>query len=163
YNALLEEAIRELKGEEVPKKPAPEIHIPIEAYIPEEYVEEEAQRLGLYKRLSLVEGEEELEELKEEIRDRFGPPPAEVRNLFEVIELKIWLQRYRVQRLEMKAGELRLLLSDGRVDPERLVRAVEESKGKARLTPSGELILEVGGMGWRESIEEAKTFLQRLS
>ncbi|RLA95851.1 MAG: transcription-repair coupling factor, partial [Deltaproteobacteria bacterium] len=163
YNALLEEAIRELKGEEVPKKPTPEIHIPIEAYIPEEYVEEEAQRLGLYKRLSLVEGEEELEELKEEIRDRFGPPPAEVRNLFEVIELKIWLQRYRVQRLEMKAGELRLLLSDGRVAPERLVRAVEESKGKARLTPSGELILEVGGMGWRESIEEAKTFLQRLS
>ncbi len=163
YNALLEEAIRELKGEEVPKKVTPEIHIPIEAYIPEEYVEEETQRLGLYKRLSLVEGEEELEELKEEIRDRFGPPPAEVRNLFEVIELKIWLQRYRVQRLEIKAGELRLLLSDGRVDPERLVRAVEESKGKARLTPSGELILEVGGMGWRKSIEEAKTFLQRLS
>ena len=163
YNALLEEAIRGLKGEEVPKKPTPEIHIPIEAYIPEGYVEEETQRLGLYKRLSLIEDEEELEELKEEIRDRYGPPPTEVRNLFEVIELKIWLQRYRVQRLEMKAGELRLLLSDGRVDPERLVRAVEESKGKARLTPSGELILEVGGMGWRESIEEAKTFLQRLS
>ena len=99
YTQLMEKAVRELKGEHVAEEIDPEIQIRVPAYIPEDYVEDPNQRLALYKRLSLVTSEGALGELSEEIRDRFGPIPPIVKDLFEVIAIRVRMKRVMIESL----------------------------------------------------------------
>ncbi len=78
YLQLLEEAIREFKGETTEEAaPEPEIRLPVAAYLPEDYVPDIQQRLALYRRLSGRLTPAMIDELEEELVDRFGPhaPP----------------------------------------------------------------------------------------
>ena len=158
YNTMLEEAIRELKGEVTTERITPEIHIPIEAYIPPDYIEDEAQRLLFYKRLSMVEDETSLEDIAEELRDRYGALPPQVEGLLEVISIKLRLQRLGITRLDIRDGELRAKLSPTAVEPEGLVRALEQGRD-LRLTPSMELILPVKGQ-WQGALRELEDLLK---
>jgi len=160
YNAMLEEAIREIKGEEVSERITPEIKVPVEAYIPDDYIEDESQRLLFYKRLSMLEDEAALEEIRGELRDRYGPLPPQVEELLEVIRLKVRLQRYWVRRFEVREGEVRLKMAPGVIDPQRLVQILSKEGERLRLTPTMELILRHDGLHWRQAAEEAEALLQ---
>jgi len=103
YLQLLEQAIREFKGE--PQKetlPDPEIRLPVAAYLPEDYVPDVQQRLALYRRLSDRLSPEMVRELEEELLDRFGPLPPEGLNLLEVVRAKHALRRLGIKRLDMQ-------------------------------------------------------------
>lgn len=163
YNSLLEKAMRELKGEEVRERVTPEIHIPIEASIPAEYIANDNQRLLFYKRLSVLEDEEEIEEITEELEDRFGPLPPPLLNLLEVIRLKIWLSTFSVQRFELRDNRAVLtFVAEGAISPEKVVDLIEQGGGKYRLTPEMRLIYTPEARHWREVLEETRNILQGL-
>ena len=79
---MMENAVRELRGEEVTPDIEPEIRLGISAYFPDDYIPDVNQRLFFYKRLASLRNPLELEEIKEEIRDRFGPYGAAVDKSF---------------------------------------------------------------------------------
>ena len=88
YTNLLEETINELKGEPVTHRALPPFDVAVDAYIPEEYVLSETQKITLYKRIGSARSVEEVDELGDEITDRFGRPPAPVRRLLEIMRLR---------------------------------------------------------------------------
>jgi transcription-repair coupling factor (superfamily II helicase) len=103
YLQLLEQAIREFKGEAPAEMaPDPEIRLPLAAYLPEDYVPDVQQRLALYRRLSGPLTPEMVTELEEEFLDRFGPIPPEGRNLLEVVRAKHFLRRLGIKRLDLQ-------------------------------------------------------------
>lgn len=164
YMQLMEKAVRELKGEEVIEEVTPEIHFHLPAFIPESYVEEPSERLNLYRRLSLCRSDEEVETIREEMRDRFGRIPEEVDHLLEVIKVKILLTRLSIRKLEETVSQLVLTFDERtRVPPQRVVRLVQEGKGRYRFTPDSRLIIE----GWRDMRKDpfgaAKKLLQALA
>ena len=114
YCSLLEEAIQELKeGEKHPGKMEkkkdkilPLVEIKIDAYIPREYIPDLKQRLLYYQKLAPVTQMEELEEIKEELKDRYGVFLNKVRNLLEIVYLKISLQKLFIEHLEVKEHRL---------------------------------------------------------
>uniref|UniRef100_A0A7C2PD54 Transcription-repair-coupling factor n=1 Tax=candidate division WOR-3 bacterium TaxID=2052148 RepID=A0A7C2PD54_UNCW3 len=83
---LLEQAILELEGQKFAEK---DIKVKTEAYIPYNYIENESIRLSFYKKLADAKTEEQLQKLREELLDRFGPIPPEVEELFYVQRIKI--------------------------------------------------------------------------
>ena len=89
YCELLEEAVKEIKGikEQTPRQVVIEINE--NAAIPAEYIEDEQQRIALYRRLNILGNEKELEDFKVELRDRFGKIPKQCLRLFEIIKLRI--------------------------------------------------------------------------
>ncbi len=89
YCELLSEAVKEAKGLKEPTPRQVVIDIRENAYIPGEYIEDEQQRIALYRRLNLLSGEKELAEFKEELTDRFGKIPHQCAKLFEIVNLKI--------------------------------------------------------------------------
>src|SRR5690606_8749345 len=90
YMRLLEQAVRQLKGEEGEKsRPASEVSVDGAAYIPDEYVPDEAQKLHLYRRLSTLQGVEEVDQVRREFRDRYGPLPQEVETLLNTSALRL--------------------------------------------------------------------------
>src|SRR5881398_3475420 len=126
YVELLAEAVAELSGERRPAARPVRVEATVDAYVPAPYIEAEALKIDLHRRLALTADEDELRELHAATEDRYGPLPEPVQNLFAIQEAKLKLARlgadYLVFRggratvgpVELGSGELRALR--GRVD-----------------------------------------------
>jgi transcription-repair coupling factor (superfamily II helicase) len=123
YCRLLEEAIKGLREEKEGKEKdiTPIIDIRIDAYIPEGYIPDLKQRVLIYKKLAEIKDLEGLERAKEELRDRYGIYPQEVRNLFEIIYLKVFLRKLGISSLVVKENKL-------------ILRYLENIETKAKLS-----------------------------
>ena len=109
YTRLLEETVRRIRaGEGEIERPETEVSVEGTALIPEEYVADEAQKLHFYRRLSRLESRAELEGLREELRDRFGPLPPEVRTLLDTTALRLLGSDLGIERLLVGGWETRL-------------------------------------------------------
>ncbi|MFQ6104867.1 MAG: transcription-repair coupling factor [Candidatus Glassbacteria bacterium] len=113
YYRLLDEAIREMKGEEKKEKQPVEVLAGVEAYLPDEYVGSSDQKLSLYRKLSTVETIKKLNQLKEEIADRFGPLPPVGRNLLKLMEVKILASDLGVKSISLRGNRASLAFSEG--------------------------------------------------
>lgn len=89
YCTLLEEAVRELKGEVIKPKIEVTIDVLLEAYIPTDYIADGATRIAVYQELSAVEDEGALDEIERGLADRFGPVPVVVVQLMLLMRIKI--------------------------------------------------------------------------
>ena len=125
YCRLLEEAVRELReekeGKEKKEDVTPVIDVKIDAYIPEGYIPDLKQRVLIYKKLAEIKDLEDLEREKEELRDRYGAYPRELRNLLEIIYLKIFLRKLGIGSLVLKENKL-------------ILRYLEDVEIKAKLS-----------------------------
>jgi transcription-repair coupling factor (superfamily II helicase) len=112
YSKLLTEAVESVKAEHnaqpapnlltPPSRLQPTVDLPITALLPEEYVPDMSQRLVLYGRLARAVTTQEVDELAQELRDRFGEPPEPVRNLIFLAEVKALAFQARVQELKQE-------------------------------------------------------------
>jgi transcription-repair coupling factor (superfamily II helicase) len=145
YSELLDEAVRELRGEPPREDIDPDVQLPVPAFIPEAYVPDVHQRLFFYKRLAQAGTDEELDEIRAEMIDRCGDPPHEVDALCEVMAVKVRLRELRIRALEAGPGRLVLTLGEGAaLDPFRLAKHVQSSAGALRLTPDMKLVIRLG-------------------
>lgn len=163
YLQILERAVQELKGEETIPEVEPEIDLPIQAFIPGDYVEDINERLVFYRRLSSSRSEEETLEIKEELRDRYGLLPPVLENLLQVMSLKLLLKKAGVRRVYTEKGKVVLTFDpQSPVDPTRIVSAVARGKGQREFTPDQRLKVwpqEKGGIGW---VAETKKVLLEI-
>jgi transcription-repair coupling factor (superfamily II helicase) len=112
YCQLLAEAVEELKARqmgEVKKKEAeltPSIALPITAYVPEEYMPNLNARLSLYRRLAKVDCSEEIEDITQELRDRFGALPQPAKNLLYVVEIKMLAAKTGVESIYTQGKQI---------------------------------------------------------
>ena len=157
YLKLLEETLRELRGEAVEEAPSVTIDLPVPMSIPTEYVDDANLRMELYRKIADEPGPVMLAELA----DRFGPPPAAVETLVEVADLKRLAERLRVQSIAAKGGELIIRLRrDARIDVERLIEMVSSRPG-ATFSPTGVLSMTGAGAG-RPMLSLARQTLESL-
>jgi transcription-repair coupling factor (superfamily II helicase) len=134
YSKLLAEAVRELHGEPTTSAVETVVSVNVEGYIPEDYVPEVNQRLALYKRLAGVASDVELEDLRSELLDRFGPLPDAAAQLLDVVRVRIAARALAVERLEAGAGRALITFAPSTpLQPQRLVRTIERSRGRLRL------------------------------
>jgi transcription-repair coupling factor (superfamily II helicase) len=163
YTHLLERMVRQLRGEKLLESITPEMKLPFATFIPDEYIGDAHQRLVFYKRLSSAPSEEDIDDMSEELRDRYGPIPAPALNLLEAMKLKQLLTRLRVRKLNL-SGEKAVIAFDesSEVSPQGIVSLVEENSNRFQFTPSLELILSIGKGGWEETFGKVKSTLQEL-
>src|SRR4051812_11810521 len=102
YTTMLERTVREIKGEQQAETFTTQLNLALNLRIPSEYVTEENQRLRMYKRIAGAETDQQLGDVRDELTDRYGEPPATVRNLLEYAELKLLAKRLGVISIERK-------------------------------------------------------------
>ncbi len=107
YCQLLREAVKRLKGERI--TPEPELQLDIPSYIPEGFIPDSHLRVAVYKKILLAESEEEIEKLKEEIRDRFGTYPEIMENLFLIARVRIYAKRKGITKVSLKGNEIKII------------------------------------------------------
>jgi transcription-repair coupling factor (superfamily II helicase) len=145
YVRLLEETVRELKGEEI----VPEIHsalnLSLDIRIPTDYVSDENQRLRAYRSIANAADATARERTEKELEDRYGPVPAAVRNLLQYSALKTLAEQIGIEAIDRRNTLLTVKFHpETRVDPARLMNIVSKTKG-AQFTPAGVLILPLPG------------------
>jgi transcription-repair coupling factor (superfamily II helicase) len=121
YLKLLEETIRELKGEELEDDARATLNLKIELRIEETYIPDMNQRLGVYRRLAAVRTEQALEDAFAEVRDRYGPPPESVTRLAAYASIRILADTLRVEGIDREGSSIVFRFRSGGVDPARVI------------------------------------------
>jgi transcription-repair coupling factor (superfamily II helicase) len=151
YLKLLEEAVRELKGEPSEDESDPVVTVDVAAYLPESYVGEAGERLSLYKRLAGIRSAPDVEEARAEIRDRFGALPPAAEQLLDVVSLRVMALGLRLEKLEVRGGRALLSFAPGTpVGPDRLMKALRARPKRVKLVRDFVLEVTVPTGPWSE-------------
>ena len=121
YCKMLNEAVLQLKGGGEEESFTTTIDLNIDAYIPESYIKNEYQKLDIYKRIAAIENEEEMDDMTEELIDRFGDIPKKVQQLLHIAALKGLAHSAYVTAVEQKGGDIRFTMYEkAKIDPQRI-------------------------------------------
>ena len=170
YQQMLEEAVTSLKAgisEPVADRWSPQITLGTPVLVPDDYVADLSVRLSLYRRLSDIEDEREIDAFAAELADRFGPLPEEVDHLLQVVAIKTLCRRANVDKID--AGPKGLVLSfrdNSFANPEGLIAYVRErgTEAKIRNDKSGQKLVLLDD--WPRPIQRLKgtmAILRRLA
>jgi transcription-repair coupling factor (superfamily II helicase) len=144
YLELLQDEIHRLKGEEVAKPLEDvEINLPFAAMLPESYVPDMRDRLLLYRRLSALRTEEQIEDARRELLDRYGELPAPAAELLHVLQLKVLMRRMGLRSLT--AGPKGASLSPGKdplLEPGVILHLVQSRPSEFAILPEGKFVLK---------------------
>jgi len=152
YMKLLEQTVRELKGEEVEDETRATVNLNIDLRIDEEYVPEQAQRLALYRRVAGARSDAELDGVVEEIQDRYGPMPPEVLNLVDYGRIRIVADRLGVESIDRQGSTVVFTFKgQGGPDPLRVLRLVDEHP-EVTLAPPSSLKLDLNWTAARAKV-----------
>jgi transcription-repair coupling factor (superfamily II helicase) len=144
YTELVTEAVGELTGRLPPEPVEVTIDVPVDAYLPDDYVARDDVRMEAYRRLAAVTSPADVEDIRAEWQDRYGPPPAPAAALLEVARLRVECVRTGVHSLSVQRGVARILGLDLRESQKiRLRRLVPGAVAKA----DGEVAVPVSGDG----------------
>jgi len=143
YTKLLEETIRELKGEELEDDVRATVNLRIDFRIEESYVPDMNQRLMIYRRIAAARSEEELTRIMEEMRDRYGPPPVAVLNLADYGRIRVLADALGIETIEREGAIIAIRFREkAKVDPVRLIAVVRE-RGDLQLIPPVSLKMDL--------------------
>ena len=136
YCKLLNESVKEMKGESTIREDyETAIDLDIDAFIPERYIRNEAQKLDIYKRIAAISNEEEYDDMLEELMDRFGEPPRSVQNLLSIAWLKAMAHENYLTELTQKGDEIRFVFYEkARVDAGKIDGFLKDYRGKMKFT-----------------------------
>jgi transcription-repair coupling factor (superfamily II helicase) len=141
YVRLLEETVRELKGEEQPLEVHSSLNLGLDIRIPPEYIADEHQRLRAYKRIADVKDAAQADAMRADLGDRYGPLPVDVETLLRFALLKSTAQQIGIEAVDRRSGALNIKFHPGsKIEPSRLMHLVSTRQG-AQFTPAGVLRL----------------------
>lgn len=164
YSQMLTEEIEALKGEKPKEKELqPTIDLKMDAYLPGEYIPNSFQKIEMYKKFAAVRTLEEADDLEEEIEDRFGDLPTEVRHLLSIARLKSFAYKYQLEEIVQKNDEIHIKIAasqNERIDGQRLFHLANRFENRIRLVSGKSLTIKILMKGWK--IEKAVELLLRF-
>ena len=164
YTHMLEQAVREVRGEAAEPEMEPEIQLGIPAYVPDQYVPDVNQRLMLYKRLAGIRGVPDLDVIRDELLDRYGPIPPLVDTLLQVMALRRWLKDLHVTQARRRGdGVLIEFAPSTPVPVATLLDFIRGSKGRLRMVSGSALLVRPDATDHDGMVAELTSLLQKLA
>jgi transcription-repair coupling factor (superfamily II helicase) len=165
YTTMLEQAVAEMKGESAEERPTTQLNLGIALRIDENYVEEENQRLRLYKKVAGANSEKAIADLRAEMEDRYGPLPDATVYLLEAASLRLECERIGIAQIDRKRAELQIRFTENAtVDPQHLMRLVaKNAKRGAQFTPQGVLKFPLASAKSDEVLLEIRELINNLA
>ena len=161
YLKLLEEAVLEQKGEK-PKRKECSADLSVEAGIPDSYVDSPEQRMDLYRRIALIETEEDADDMTDELIDRFGDPPRSVNNLIQVALMRGEAAEAGISEISQKGGRLLFRLEDFDMAVISALYNLEEYRGRLRVEAGSSPCVGLKLAAGADVIRQAVKFIRRF-
>ena len=130
YCKMLNEAVKLLKGEIEEEPYATTVDINVDAFIPSSYIPNEYQKLDIYKRIASIENEEEMDDMMEELIDRYGDVPRKVQQLLNIALLKSLAHSAYVIAVEQKGDEFKFVMYEkAKVKVDQIPALIQKYRG----------------------------------
>jgi transcription-repair coupling factor (superfamily II helicase) len=173
YTRIMEEAVAELRGQEVVREPEPDLNLDVPGFIPDEYVEDTGQRLAFYQKLSraalttesaeALGVEDAVERVLRELSDRYGQLPPEVQQLGVIMVIKGLAGRLGALSVDVAGDRLSLTLSQRTtLTPDRVIALINKKNSPYRLTQEMKLVRRIVAVEAHDKLQEVKKVLQEL-
>ena len=166
YCKMLNDAIREIRGETVFQGYETEIDIPVDSFIPETYVKNDFVKLELCKRISLIKNEDEYNDIIDELIDRFGDIPEETMNLLDVALLRAEANACYITRIWFKDDSLRFVMyNKARINVDGIDSLVNNYCGRMKFVMGAkpEFVLRLGREERNDLIRQAEFVVSDMS
>lgn len=165
YCKMLNEAVKSLKGELDEESYLTIIDLNVDAYIPAKYIPNEYQKLDIYKRIAGIENEEEMDDMIEELIDRFGDIPKKVQQLLNIAHLKALAHSAYVISVEQKGEEYKITMYErAKVNPQKIPELLERYKGNLtfKVESNPYFLYHKKGRNAKEKDEQVLEFVKNL-
>ena len=145
YMKLLEQTIKELKGEELEDDIRATVNLRVDLRIDEVYIPDMNQRLTVYRRMAGARSEAELERTLAEVKDRYGTPPVSIENLADYALIRLLADRVGIESIDREAHVVVLKFrAEAKLDPQWLLRVLRDRQD-LQLSPPATLKLDLKG------------------
>jgi transcription-repair coupling factor (superfamily II helicase) len=162
YTKLLEETIREMKGERIEEEVETSMNLGVDIYIPKNYISDENLRMTFYKKVASASTDDRLEEIRNELRDRFGALPQNVENLIRFVQVKRFAQQMGVVSIVREGARAVVkLTATAKVDPNKLLLMIQQDS-HVKFSPNGVLTFPLKVQG-PEVIDAIESTLRGLA
>ena len=142
-----------------------EVDLNIDAYIPESYIKNEYQKLDIYKRIAAIENEEEMDDMTEELIDRFGDIPKKVQQLLHIAALKGLAHSAYVTAVEQKGQDFKFTMYEkAKIDPQKIPALLQSYRNELvfRAEEPPYFLYKKKGRSGKEKGEDILAFLRRI-
>lgn len=161
YCKLIEDTIKELKGEKIDQKIEAEVDFQVKGFIPKDYIPDLNQRLEIYRRMYLAGEIEYLGSIEDELKDRYGEIPEPVEKIIRTLEVKILCQKLHISRIVLKNDLIGLLIEPSTpMDSGKIMSLIDK---KMRFESECRITIRTARRGWRDDLETAKHYLLKMS
>lgn len=166
YYKLLTKAIEDVKTNNKEEEYQTSIDVDINAFIPNEYIENENLKLNYYKKIASCKNPSDVDDLRDEMIDRFGALPKEVESLLLVERLKIFAHSLYIMEVRITTQRIHLkFIKDAKINLEKLKALVENNIGHVRVLSSTEPeinYINYGDISIKESFDKCFDLLKEL-
>jgi transcription-repair coupling factor (superfamily II helicase) len=143
YMKLLEDTVRELKGEEIEDDVRATVNLRVDLKIEETYIPDMNQRLMVYRRVASARSEDEIDRVVAEVRDRYGPIPPSILNLADYGRIRVMADRLGIEAVDREGDRVLFRFRpQAKLDPTALVAFVQR-RGDVTLVPPAALRLDL--------------------
>ena len=170
YSQMLDEAVKKRKGQKIIAKTNAEVQFDFEAYIPDDYIGDQEQKIEFYKRIKEIDTRKQADEIADELIDRFGDYPVAVENLLNVSTLKAEADKAQALSIVQKDKHIQIIFNNKatqELEGPNVFKALEHVTMRARVNMDPKqrmnVVLEVSDkMSSRQLFNEIKEFLNKV-
>lgn len=157
YCRLLNEVVKEMKGIEVKEEQDIQLDIDVSSYIPDNFIESNSQKIEIYQNIALCRTEEDIQNVIDEIIDRYGHMPEELENLIEIARIKNLCKEANVLKISQRKDKAVFYFDKSKFNPEIVDKLIKKYSSNIRFSTGVEpyITLNIGN----KIIEEIKAFL----
>ena len=162
YCKLLDEVVKEMKGIQVEEEIEVQIDLNVSSFIPDEYIQNSSQKIEIYQDIALCKDEKDIEDVIDEITDRFGNMPKEVESLLEITRIKQLAKKTNIVKVMQKENRILFTLDAKKFNMDSIPKLIEEYKDRIRFSSGISPYITYRIKDEENIIQETKEFLNKI-
>ena len=162
YCKLLDEVVKEIKGEEVIEEIDVQIDLNVSSYIPDEYIENPSQKIEIYQNIALCRTEEDIQNVTDEVLDRYGTMPKEIENLLEVARIKMLARAAYVLKINQKQENVVFHFEKDNFNVDCIDKLMKIYRNRIKFSPATEPYITFKLQNVKNLLIEVQEFLKQL-
>ena len=162
YCKLLDEVIKEMQGIEVVEEQDVQIDLAVSSYIPDNFIENSSQKIEIYQNIALCRTEEELQNVIDEVIDRYGRLPKELENLIDIARIKQLARKANILKIAQKENGIVFYFVKEKIKPEMVNTLITKYPMLVKFSNAVEPYVTLRIKENENIIEKAKEFLKTV-
>ena len=162
YCKLLDEVIKEIQGIEVVEDQDVQIDLAVSSYIPDNFIENSSQKIEIYQNIALCRTEEELQNVIDEVIDRYGRVPKELENLIDIVRIKQLARKANILKIAQRENGIVFYFVKEKIKPEMVNILITKYPMLVKFSNAVEPYVTLRIKENENIIEKAKEFLNTV-